>query len=143
MTFKKVATPSYLFFFFFFASFFPLSRTEKPNNNFVFILLSTIVVFTWQGRRLLGKKKERGFSCFLLLNSNACRMFTTVQSTHLVVDTGGIIQGTRLERLGKELWTIPEVLDEVRDSKARALLDTMIVPLKLKEPTPADVKAGV
>jgi RNA-binding protein NOB1 len=70
-------------------------------------------------------------------------MFNSVQATNLVVDSGAIIQGAKLETLGKELWTINEVLEEIRDPKARAFIESLPVPIKVRQPTPQDVKAGM
>ena len=38
----------------------------------------------------------------------------------VVLDSGAIIKGGRLESLGQKFWTIKEVLGEVKDSHARA-----------------------
>ena len=59
----------------------------------------------------------------------------------LVVDSAAIIKGLQLPPC--ELFTVPEVLDEIRDKKARHLLDTMPFELKMREPAPEHVTAGV
>jgi len=60
----------------------------------------------------------------------------------VVLDTAPFIRGVRFEKFGDEFWTIPEVLAEIRDSKARAFLEQIAVPIKTREPTPEAVKAG-
>jgi len=64
-------------------------------------------------------------------------------ANHLVVDTNAIISGVRLETLGKELWTIPEVLDEVLDEKSKDFLSAFPFEIKTREPTPQSVAAVV
>ena len=42
----------------------------------------------------------------------------------LVVDSGPLIKGIRLERIDAERFvTVPEVLSEIRDKQTRALLE--------------------
>ena len=54
---------------------------------------------------------------------------------YLVVDSGPLIKGVRLERFGAERYvTVPEVLGELRDSQARALLESLPFELELREP---------
>ena len=55
----------------------------------------------------------------------------------VVLDSGAIIKGGRLEGLGDKFWTIKEVLGEVRDSNARAVLDTLAVELEVREVDPS------
>ena len=59
----------------------------------------------------------------------------------VVLDSGAIIKGGRLEGLGQKFWTIKEVLGEVRDSNARAVLDTLAVELEVREVDPAALAA--
>jgi rRNA maturation endonuclease Nob1 len=62
--------------------------------------------------------------------------------TVLVLDSGAIIKGVRVERLGTEFWTIAEVIDEIRDQRARDYLQTFPYEIKTTEPDPRDMKAG-
>ena len=79
---------------------------------------------------------------------------------YLVVDSGPLIKGVRLERIEAEHYvTIPEVLREIRDRQARQMLSTLPVELALlgrhvacrckplsrgaRGTTPRDVSAGV
>jgi len=57
----------------------------------------------------------------------------------VVIDAGAAIKLQRLERFGKELFTTGGVHREVRDEKARALLNTLPVELKIREPKPEDM----
>ncbi len=61
----------------------------------------------------------------------------------LVIDTAAFIKGVRLERLAEEFWTIREVLDEVRDKKARDFLQTLPFEIKCTEPAAQDVQKGL
>jgi len=57
---------------------------------------------------------------------------------HLVVDSGAIIKGCGFgfHNVAKNFWTIPEVLDEIRDEKSRSLL--MRLPFTLETKIPSD-----
>eukprot|EP00449_Zooxanthella_nutricula_P013161 CAMPEP_0198497256 /NCGR_PEP_ID=MMETSP1462-20131121/6294_1 /TAXON_ID=1333877 /ORGANISM="Brandtodinium nutriculum, Strain RCC3387" /LENGTH=101 /DNA_ID=CAMNT_0044226117 /DNA_START=32 /DNA_END=334 /DNA_ORIENTATION=+ len=57
----------------------------------------------------------------------------------VVIDAGAAIKLQRLDRLGNELFTTSGVLAEVRDERARALLDTLPQELKVREPLPQDL----
>jgi RNA-binding protein NOB1 len=59
----------------------------------------------------------------------------------LVVDTGALIHGIPLDRYGCELWTVEEVLAEVRDAKTRQHLRQLPVDLRTQQPAPADFAA--
>jgi len=59
----------------------------------------------------------------------------------VVLDSGAIIKGGRLEGLGQKFWTISEVLGEVKDSNARAVLDTLAVDLEVREVDPVALAA--
>jgi RNA-binding protein NOB1 len=62
---------------------------------------------------------------------------------HLVLDTGALIkgQGYSLARMAEHFWTIPEVIAEVRDPRARFHLDTLPFELRTREPTLEACKA--
>ena len=62
---------------------------------------------------------------------------------YLIIDTGPIIKGARIERIGAErVVTIPEVLREVRDPAARALLASLPFEIELREPSEEAIRAG-
>ncbi|KAM9953443.1 hypothetical protein ACTFIR_008511 [Dictyostelium discoideum] len=56
-------------------------------------------------------------------------------ASYLIIDTNALISGTRLETLGKELWTIPEVLEEVKDKKTSTFLTSFPFEIKTRQPT--------
>jgi rRNA maturation endonuclease Nob1 len=61
----------------------------------------------------------------------------------LVVDSGPLIKGVRLERIEAEHYvTVPEVLLEIRDRQARQLISTLPVELETREPSDEAVAAG-
>ncbi|KAG5176896.1 putative RNA binding protein NOB1 [Tribonema minus] len=59
------------------------------------------------------------------------------QLKHLVIDSGAVITGSAagLVYSAEQFWTVPAVLAEIRDKKARHLLDTLPYELKLREPS--------
>ena len=77
-----------------------------------------------------------------LQNCAAALSATAPPSTmrYLVADTGPIIKGHRLDQLGATtVVTLPEVVDEVRDERARQLLATMDV--QFREPSDESIAA--
>ena len=56
----------------------------------------------------------------------------------LIVDTNAIIRGVHIERMAKELYTVPEVIAEIRDKQTReGVLNTLVVPeINVREPSP-------
>ncbi|KAN0050159.1 hypothetical protein ACTA71_003262 [Dictyostelium dimigraforme] len=58
-----------------------------------------------------------------------------ITASFLIIDTNALISGTRLETLGKELWTIPEVLEEVKDKKTSTFLSSFPFEIKTRQPT--------
>ena len=61
----------------------------------------------------------------------------------LVVDTAALLQlDLRLDRLADKLYSVPEVLAEVRSRQARDRLAAMPYEIELREPTDAAVRFG-
>lgn len=60
----------------------------------------------------------------------------------LVVDAGPIITGARLHHLAEEFYTVDEVLAEVRDKKARHILETLPFEIKTRQVSPEDLAFG-
>lgn len=56
----------------------------------------------------------------------------------LVVDTNAVIRGVHVERMARELFTVPEVLTEIRDQATReGILATLVLPqMKVRDPDP-------
>eukprot|EP00163_Fabomonas_tropica_P034388 TRINITY_DN9492_c0_g1_i1.p1 TRINITY_DN9492_c0_g1~~TRINITY_DN9492_c0_g1_i1.p1 ORF type:complete len:350 (-),score=65.52 TRINITY_DN9492_c0_g1_i1:250-1299(-) len=65
----------------------------------------------------------------------------------VVVDSGPIIRGARLDHyvteLGCKLVTIPEVISELRDAKARQYLQSLPFEVALRQPSDASIAAVV
>lgn len=63
----------------------------------------------------------------------------------LVIDSNAIIKGHGLDLYTKAklIVTVPEVLDEIRDSKAKELLSRLPFTLEIQNPTPAACKQGM
>jgi len=57
----------------------------------------------------------------------------------VVIDAGAAIKLQRLDRFGGELFTTGGVVREIKDEKARQLLNTLPIELKVREPTTQDV----
>ncbi|TYZ68275.1 hypothetical protein PybrP1_003424 [[Pythium] brassicae (nom. inval.)] len=54
---------------------------------------------------------------------------------HLVVDSGAIIKGTNLSALAENFWTVPDVMAEIRDRRARSALERLPFTLQMREPS--------
>ncbi|CAG9322386.1 unnamed protein product [Blepharisma stoltei] len=57
----------------------------------------------------------------------------------VVVDTGPLIKGKDIRSLGQDFYTVPQVIQEVRDKHARALLSLHLEEIKTTEPTEEDL----
>jgi len=57
---------------------------------------------------------------------------------HLVVDTAAFIKNIPLQNFSDDIYTIPDVIMEVRDSNAREFLDTFPFPIKQLNPSESD-----
>ena len=70
-------------------------------------------------------------------------MESTTNRRVVVLDSGGIIRTRNLTVFGEaELWTVDEVLKEIRDETTRQTLASNVIPLKTREPPPDAIKAG-
>jgi RNA-binding protein NOB1 len=66
------------------------------------------------------------------------------QSRFLIIDTSAFIKETRFEKFHtSELYTVEEVMKEVRDKKARQYLTSMPYRIKTREPTPESYVAAM
>ena len=61
---------------------------------------------------------------------------------YLVVDSGAIIAGSRLENVAEEFYTIAEVLGEIRDEKSRIALANLPFDLKTRVPSDEAIAFG-
>ena len=57
----------------------------------------------------------------------------------MILDSGPLIKGSDLRKLGEVFYTIPQVLQEVRDSHAREKLLLKLEEIKITEPTEEDL----
>lgn len=60
----------------------------------------------------------------------------------VVLDTAAFIKQARLDKLGDDFFTTPDVISEIRDSRARLYLETIPVKIVQREPTSDAVAAG-
>ena len=69
----------------------------------------------------------------------------SVNLEHLVIDSGAIIrgQGFNYFNCSKKFWTVQEVLGEIRDSRARRLLDSLPFEIEVRSPTDRAMRAVV
>ncbi|DAZ93062.1 TPA: hypothetical protein N0F65_009736 [Lagenidium giganteum] len=62
---------------------------------------------------------------------------------HLIIDSGAIIKGTNLTSLAENFWTVPDVLNEIRDKHARTKLQNLPFELKTREPSAESIQAVI
>eukprot|EP00041_Stephanoeca_diplocostata_P029936 m.893446 g.893446 ORF g.893446 m.893446 type:complete len:838 (-) comp23660_c1_seq2:1264-3777(-) len=63
------------------------------------------------------------------------------RSDVLVVDTAGFIKNAPLEDMGKEIYTLPDVIKEIRDKAVRDRMEGVLpYDINYREPTPASIK---
>lgn len=60
--------------------------------------------------------------------------------SHLVVDSGPLIRGCKVERIGEKIVTVPGVVSEIRDPAARQRLSVLPYELEQRNPTEASMK---
>lgn len=65
---------------------------------------------------------------------------TSTQYDALVLDSGPLIRGDFPYNLAKVFYTIPDVLDEIKDEATRLRLKTPMFPLKIKQPSAEAMK---
>lgn len=66
-----------------------------------------------------------------------------ISNRKLVLDTAPFINRIQFAQYGNEYYTIPEVLKEVRDGKARAFMESLPITIKTREPSPESYNAVV
>lgn len=60
----------------------------------------------------------------------------------IICDTGAFIKCDRFDKIGKEVYTIRDVIGEIRDKVTRDKLNVLPYELKFREPTADSVLAG-
>eukprot|EP00904_Undaria_pinnatifida_P011144 jgi/Undpi1/715/HiC_scaffold_10.g04179.m1 len=101
--------------------------TKAPPN-------ATVPSTRKQGHRRSKKKTAPG--------ATGAPSFAEKKLVHLVIDSGAIIKGAgmTLASAAENFWTIPEVVSEIRDKKARHHLESLPFELKLREPSDEAMK---
>ncbi|OQR92134.1 RNA-binding protein NOB1 [Achlya hypogyna] len=61
--------------------------------------------------------------------------------THLVLDAGALIKLTDVTNVAENLWTTTDVLNEIKDSKARRFVARLPVELQTRDPSEKDLAA--
>eukprot|EP01121_Diplochlamys_sp_Union-15-3_P016964 TRINITY_DN5884_c0_g1_i2.p1 TRINITY_DN5884_c0_g1~~TRINITY_DN5884_c0_g1_i2.p1 ORF type:complete len:447 (-),score=86.85 TRINITY_DN5884_c0_g1_i2:10-1308(-) len=59
----------------------------------------------------------------------------------LVIDSGAIIRSMKLETYGENFLTVPEVVQEIKDKKAKSYLAAFPYKIEYRNPTPQALKA--
>lgn len=77
------------------------------------------------------------------LTVNAKPVIAGILNRKLVLDTAPFIRRVQFAQYGSEYYTIPEVLKEVRDGKARAFMESLPITIKTREPSPESYAAVV
>ena len=62
---------------------------------------------------------------------------TIANLDHIVLDAGAIIRGYgySFTKISKNIWTIAEVIAEIRDSKSREFLDSLPYQIEIRSPS--------
>jgi len=66
---------------------------------------------------------------------------TSKKAKILVVDSNAFIKQVRIETIGQKFYTIPQVLSEVRDAKARQFMQNFPFEIIERDPSPEALKA--
>ncbi|ODN04581.1 RNA-binding protein NOB1 [Orchesella cincta] len=59
---------------------------------------------------------------------------------HLVVDANAFLKALPLQEMGENVYTVPDVVTEIRDSAVRQRLQVLPYDLQLKEPLPENIQ---
>lgn len=61
---------------------------------------------------------------------------------HLVVDSAGFIRNIELQSIGKRIYTLQEVVQEIKDVATRQRLAVLPYEIIFKQPSTEAIKAG-
>jgi RNA-binding protein NOB1 len=61
---------------------------------------------------------------------------------HLVVDAAGFIKNIELHTIGERIYTIKEVVQEIRDAATKQRLSVLPYELIFRQPSSEAIKAG-
>ncbi|XP_014032209.1 RNA-binding protein NOB1 [Salmo salar] len=59
---------------------------------------------------------------------------------HVVVDAGGFLKKAALQEIGKNIYTLKDVVEEIRDKATRRSLSVLPYQLNFREPYPEDIR---
>nr|XP_045583786.1 RNA-binding protein NOB1-like isoform X4 [Procambarus clarkii] len=59
---------------------------------------------------------------------------SVMKCRRLVVDTAAFVKNVPLWEYGEELFSLPEVIEEIRDKQTRQRVEAMIVPITMRQP---------
>ncbi|KAK8795719.1 hypothetical protein WA158_000375 [Blastocystis sp. Blastoise] len=59
----------------------------------------------------------------------------------IVIDSAAFIKGAKIDNVGKEFYSIKEVMEEIKDKQSRGLLERFPYEIKLKEPSDESIMA--
>lgn len=59
---------------------------------------------------------------------------------HLVVDSGGFIKNTALQEIGENIYTLPEVISEIKDKATKQRLQVLPYEINYRVPSPEIIK---
>ncbi|XP_054164456.1 RNA-binding protein NOB1-like [Oppia nitens] len=62
------------------------------------------------------------------------------KTQHLVCDSGPFIVGTQIQDFGLNIYTLPEVVSEIKDENTRQRLQLIPYEIKYREPSDEDIK---
>ncbi|CAN7991849.1 unnamed protein product [Ixodes hexagonus] len=65
---------------------------------------------------------------------------TKASVQHLVVDAGGFIKNTTLHEIGRRIYTIPEVVSEIKDNATKQRLQVLPYEIQYRVPPPEIIK---
>ena len=66
----------------------------------------------------------------------------TTKVISLVLDSGPLIKNTPIHHLAQKFYTIPEVLNEIRDKKSREYVGQLPFELEIKNPSEHALREG-
>ncbi|XP_039252998.2 RNA-binding protein NOB1-like [Styela clava] len=63
-----------------------------------------------------------------------------VKAQHLVVDSGGFLKNANIQSMGEKIYSIREVVTEIRDKATRQRLSFLPYEINFKQPTPESIQ---
>uniref|UniRef100_A0A3B4BK85 Ribonuclease PIN domain-containing protein n=1 Tax=Periophthalmus magnuspinnatus TaxID=409849 RepID=A0A3B4BK85_9GOBI len=61
---------------------------------------------------------------------------------HVVADAGAFLKKAPLQEIGKNIYTLKDVVEEIRDKPTRRSLAFLPYELKFKDPLPEHIRTG-